>query len=43
MKRKRLTEEQIIGILKEADAGVVALDLCRKDGMSSATCLEEQV
>lgn len=37
MKRKRFSEEQIIGILKEADAGAVVLDLCRKHGMSSAT------
>ncbi len=37
MKRKRLTEEQIIGILREADAGAVVLDVCRKHGMSSAT------
>lgn len=37
MKRKRFTEEQIIGILKETDAGAVVLDLCRRHGMSSAT------
>lgn len=37
MKRKRFSEEQIIGILREADAGAVVLDLCRKHGMSSAT------
>ena len=37
MKQKRFTDEQIIGILKEADAGMVVADLCRKHGMSSAT------
>ena len=37
MKRKRFTEERIIGILKEAEAGAVVLDLCRRHGMSSAT------
>ncbi len=37
MPRKRHTEEQIIGILKEAQAGVPALDLCRKHGISTAT------
>jgi len=30
-------EEQIIGILKEAEAGMPAADLCRKHGMSTAT------
>lgn len=37
MKRKQFSEEQIIGILKEAEAGVVATELCRKHGMASAT------
>ena len=37
MKQRRFTDEQIIGLLKEADAGAVVLDLCRKHGMSSAT------
>ena len=37
MKQKRFSDEQIIGLLKEADAGAVVLDLCRKHGMSSAT------
>jgi putative transposase len=35
--RKQFSEEQIIGILKEADAGAVVTELCRKHGMSSAT------
>ena len=37
MKRKQFTEEQIIGILKEAEAGAVVTELCRRHGLSSAT------
>ena len=37
MKRKRHTEEQIIAILQEHEAGVKAADLCRKHGISEAT------
>lgn len=38
MKRSRYSEEQIIGILKEYEAGVSTADLCRKHGgMSSAS------
>jgi putative transposase len=37
MKRSRYTEEQIIGILKEHQAGLSAQDLCRKHGLSDAT------
>jgi putative transposase len=37
MKRKRFSEEQIIGVLKEAEAGAKVLELCRKHGISDAT------
>jgi putative transposase len=37
MKRSRFTEEQIIGILKEHQAGRSAAALCRKHGISDAT------
>ena len=37
MKKSRYTEEQIIGFLKQADAGVPIKDLCRKGGFSDAT------
>lgn len=34
--KKRFTEEQIIGFLKQAEAGVTVKDLCRKHGFSDA-------
>lgn len=37
MKRKRFTEEQIIGVLKEHELGAKIADLCRKYGISEAT------
>ena len=37
MKRKRFTEEQIIGILKEAEAGAKSTDLCRRHAILIAT------
>ena len=37
MKRKRFTEEQIIGILREQEAGAKTGDLARKHGVSEAT------
>ena len=37
MKAKRFTEEQIIGVLKEADAGAKTKELCRRHGISEAT------
>jgi putative transposase len=38
VKKKRYTEEQIIGFLREAEAGVPVKDLCRKHGFSEASC-----
>jgi putative transposase len=37
LKAKQYTEEQIIAVLKEAEAGAKVADLCRKYGMSDAT------
>jgi putative transposase len=35
--KKRFTEEQIIGFLREADAGIPIKDLCRRHGFSEAS------
>ncbi len=35
--KKRFTEEQIIGFLREADAGLPVKELCRQDGFSEAS------
>ena len=35
--KKRFTEEQIIGFLKQADGGVPVKELCRKHGFSDAS------
>lgn len=35
--KKRFSEEQIIGFLKEVDAGVAVKDLCRRHGFSEAS------
>jgi hypothetical protein len=43
MKRSRFSEEQIIGILKEHQAGLSAAELCRKHGVSDPTCLPSGV
>ena len=37
MKKSRFTEQQIISILKQADAGVKVQDICRQHGISDAT------
>jgi putative transposase len=37
MRRSRFSEEQIIGILREEEAGVKVADVCRKHGISDAT------
>jgi len=37
MKRSRFSEEQIIGILREQEAGGPTADVCRKHGISGAT------
>jgi putative transposase len=37
MKRARFSEEQIIGVLKEAEAGAKVSELCRRNGISDAT------
>ena len=37
MKSKRFSEEQIIGILKQAQAGMKIVDLCRQHGISDVT------
>ena len=37
MKRSRFSDEQIIGILKEHQAGMVPAEICRKHGISDTT------
>ena len=37
MRQSRFREEQIIGVLKEAEAGMKTVEVCRKHGISDAT------
>ena len=37
MKKSRFTEQQIVGIIKESEAGAKTPELCRKYGVSPAT------
>ena len=37
MRRSKFSEQQIVGVLKQAEAGVPVKDLCRKIGISDQT------
>ena len=37
MRKSRFTEEQIIGMIKEQEAGIPTAEVCRKHGLSTAS------
>jgi putative transposase len=37
MRKSRFIEAQVIGMIKEQDAGLSTVEICRKDGLSTAT------
>lgn len=39
MRKSRFTEAQIIGMIKEHEAGMATVEVCRCHGLSPATCL----